>query len=320
LIARYLLGDLSETESAQLEDSSFSNPEQLEELRSVENDLIDEYARGELPSGEREKFERLFFANPERRQKVEFAMALARVSCDQVPSASIISREGTGTFRDFFSSLFRVRRQALIYATSALAVGVLIGVWWLFARTNSRNDQIVRRPSGQEQVTPGKGTPGPSPEATTQSQPPEIVREGSSPPASNQGAPHDNRNAGRGISHAEPTVATFVLLPGVSRSSGERTKLVIPRGRRIMRLKLELEEHDTMSYRSFAAELSRANSQRLWASGNLSIQKNRTLILNIPISVLPAETPDYELILRGRAVSGGAFETIGYYSLAVVKE
>ena len=69
LVARYLLGELSEEDSARLEDSSFSDPDQLEELWSVENDLIDEYARDELPTAERERFERLFLAHPDRRQR-----------------------------------------------------------------------------------------------------------------------------------------------------------------------------------------------------------------------------------------------------------
>lgn len=319
LIARYLLGDLSEAESAQLEDSSFFNPEQLEELRSVENDLIDEYARGELPAKERAKFERLFLTNPERRQRVEFALALARVSSNQGSSTSLINREGTRTFRDFFPSLFRVPRQALIYATAALTVTVLIGSWWLYTRTNSRNEQVVsRQASGQEQAAPVKGPPGPSPEATPRSQPPENAREGSSQPARNENVPTDNRNGARGSSQADATVATFILLPGTPRSSGERTKLVIPHGRQLVRLKLELEEHDAVSYQSFAAELSHANSERAWGSGTLSLQRNRTLMLSIPVSSLPAA--DYDLTLRGRAARGRTFETLGYYYLTIVRE
>jgi len=319
LITSYLLGDLSETESAQLEDSSFFNPERLEELRSVEADLIDEYARGELPSREKEKFERLFFANPERRQRVEFALALARISSDQVSNSSIIAREGSRTFRDFFGSLLRVPRPVLIYSTAILAVALLIGIWWFSITTNSPIE-IVRRPApGQEQVTPGKGPPGQSP-AATQSEPPEIAREGAAPPASNKRGLHDNRNAGRGVSHAEPAVATFILLPGMSRSGDERTKLVVPHGRQVIRLKLTLEEHDAARFKNFRAELRQGNSEKTLVSRILSAQRNRTLQLDIPPSRLPAQTADYELTLRGRAPHDRAFETVGYYYLTIVKE
>lgn len=87
-----------------------------------------------------------------------------------------------------------------------------------------------------------------------------------------------------------------------------------------MRLKLKLEEHDAVNYRSFAVELNRSDSKKAWASPTLSIQRNRTLILNIPVSSLPVATADYDLTLRGRSVNSAAFETIGYYYLTIVRE
>jgi hypothetical protein len=321
LIKRYLLGDLSEAESAQLEDSAFFDRDQLDELRSVENELIDEYARGELPSQERAKFEKLFSTNPERRQRIEFAMALARVPANQTSSNSIIPRERSGTLHDFFASLLGVPRQKLIYTTAALTLIVLFGSWWLFTRTSLRTEQVVQRhSSGPEQVMPNNGSPGPSPEAPTRSQPREDMREGSSHPAKDEHPPNKNRNAGRGVSHPETAVATFLLLPGLTRSGGERIKLVIPPGRQFIRFKLKLEEHDVASYRSFAAELSRANSQKAWTSGSLSIHRNGTLILNIPASSLPPETADYDLTLRGRTARGRTFENLGFYYLTIVRE
>ncbi len=105
-LARYLLGQLSESESARLEDSSFSNQEQLEELRTVENDLIDEYVRGELPADQKASFERLFLANPQRRKRIEFAVALDRVSSNAHVTNSVHQRLGALTWRDSLASIF----------------------------------------------------------------------------------------------------------------------------------------------------------------------------------------------------------------------
>ena len=281
----------------------------------VENDLIDEYARGELPSQEKRKFERQFFANPERRQRVEFAMTFARVSSAQERSPSVINREATRNFRDVFSSLFTTLQPALVYATVVLAAAVLIGAWWSFRKT--AGPDVAMQPAGP--VTPANVGIERSPKATTQDQSPDIAHEGSSRPNSAVPLANANRKAPGGISHAQGTVATFTLLPGTTRDNGTRTTLVIPSGRRIVRLKLELEEHDAMNYRSFAAELNRGDSEKTWASETLS-KRNRTLILNIPASSLPAKTANYDLTLRGQAAPGRAFETLGYYYLTIVRE
>ena len=81
-ITRYLLGDLPETKQVEIEDRAFQDKECLASIEAVENDLIDEYARGELSGSARRQFERRFLASDERRQKVEFAKALANVLSD----------------------------------------------------------------------------------------------------------------------------------------------------------------------------------------------------------------------------------------------
>jgi hypothetical protein len=289
-------------------------------LRSVENELIDEYARGELPARETAKFERLFLANPERRKRVEFARALAKVSSNHISSHSV-SREGTGTIRDFLASLFGRSSPVMVYSAAALTLIVLLGSWWLFTKTNSPSDQVVQRQTpGAEQVMPSNEPPTPSPPAPVRSQPPENKRLATSQPSPDDHLTVNNRNRGTSISHPETAVATFLLLPGVSRSSDERTKLVIPHGRQLIRLKLKLEGHDVGRYRSFGAELSRANSSKAWVSQRLSVQRNGTLVLHIPASSLPAETADYDLTLRGRASRNDAFETLGYYYLTIIRE
>src|SRR5213080_477817 len=83
VIARYLLGDLSEAEQAQLEEHAFSDSDYLQQVRAVEKDLIDEYARGELAGPEREAFEQRFLASEPRRRQIEFAKAFDRVIGDE---------------------------------------------------------------------------------------------------------------------------------------------------------------------------------------------------------------------------------------------
>ena len=45
LIARYLLGELSEEQQVEIEDRAFADQKYLASITAVENDLIDEYVR-----------------------------------------------------------------------------------------------------------------------------------------------------------------------------------------------------------------------------------------------------------------------------------
>ena len=88
VIARYLLGELPEAEQAELEEHAFSDSDYLQQVRAVEKDLMDEYARGELSGPERAAFEQRFFASAHRRRQIEFARALVQVAEESPPSAS----------------------------------------------------------------------------------------------------------------------------------------------------------------------------------------------------------------------------------------
>ena len=319
-MARYLLGELSEEDSAQLEDSSFSDPDQLEELWSVENDLIDGYARDELPPAERVRFERLFLAHPDRRQRVEFALALARLSTGRAIASS---SDGALTR---LASFFRLPRLVLTFAAAACFIVLIIGTWWLFTGRSSRSrEQLAQRQEPGQLPAEGKGQPGSSPQTNVNTQLTEPAPKVGKGPDNSEGGLRAGSKPTPAVPRQQPSpvpFVTFVLPPGLSRSSGERTKLIVPRGRQLMRLELKLEEHEAENYEVFAADLSRAGVS-VWRLGPLVIsppRRNRTLVLNIPVHQLATDSGDYELTLKGRSVKGQAFETLSYYYLTIVKE
>src|SRR4030095_11859850 len=80
LAVRYLLGDLTDDEQVEVEDRAFADHQYMERMLAVEDDLIDNYLRGSLSERERSQFEKRFLASDHRRQKIEFARALAEVS------------------------------------------------------------------------------------------------------------------------------------------------------------------------------------------------------------------------------------------------
>jgi len=82
LLVKYLLGDLPEDRQVEVEDRAFADQEFLDALEATEADLIDAWVRGELSPSERRAFERRFLTSPQRRNKVEFARALAKVTSE----------------------------------------------------------------------------------------------------------------------------------------------------------------------------------------------------------------------------------------------
>ena len=75
-LQRYVLGDLSDAERAELEEKYFADDELFDQLVEVENDLVDAYVDGTLTPADRKKFEERFMTTSERRDRVAFARAL----------------------------------------------------------------------------------------------------------------------------------------------------------------------------------------------------------------------------------------------------
>jgi hypothetical protein len=89
-LLRYLLGELSETEQASVEEKFITDSETHTLLCEIENDLIADYIRGRLAPRERERFERHYMATAANRQRVQIAeVLLHRIDQDATTQKSI---------------------------------------------------------------------------------------------------------------------------------------------------------------------------------------------------------------------------------------
>jgi len=125
-IRRYLLGQLSDGASEEMERDLLANEEIFAELLIIEQELTDEYVNGGLTPDERANFERHFLATPERQEDLRFAQALNRyvkAHKDNKQTAAV----HVPVFR--YSQSFRFR---LIAAVALVAI--LIGVYWIIPR------------------------------------------------------------------------------------------------------------------------------------------------------------------------------------------
>ena len=75
-VIRYLLGQVKETEKADVEQRGSVDPAYADFCNDVEEELIDAYLQGELSGEDADHFRRYYLISPERQRKVEFTRAL----------------------------------------------------------------------------------------------------------------------------------------------------------------------------------------------------------------------------------------------------
>jgi len=320
LIVRYLLGDLPEEEQARLEDLAFSDQEQMQNVLAVESDLIDEYVRGELSDSERQRFERRFLVSSERRQKVEFARALARI----IPEATTEDAAQPAmvcapvSWWDSFIAFLRGLNPAFKFSMAAAAAALVIGVSWLITETIRLRAQVAqlraerqtrqRQEEALQQQVAGERARGEDLAA-------QLDRERARRERSEELARQLERDRSHnGLSF----IASLFLAPGIPRSAADRPKLVAPRTARLVRLQIGLERGD--EYESFRVELYTRGGRQVWSQDNLRARTGRagrSVNLNLPVSVL--DTGEYELALKG-VIAKEKIEDLGYYYFDVLEK
>jgi len=323
LIVRYLLGDLPEEEQTRLEDLAFSDRERMQNILAIESDLIDEYVRGELSNSERQRFERHFLASSERRQKVEFARALAKVipettTEDAAQPAMVFAPV---SWWDSFIASLRGLNPAFKFSVAAVAATLVIVVSWLITETIRLRAQVAQlqaerqtRQSQEEtlqQQVAGERARGEDLAA-------QLDRERARRERSEELTRQLERDRSRERSNGLSFIASLFLPPGIPRSAADRPKLVVPRAARLAHLQIGLERGD--EYESFRVELHTRGGRQVWSQDNLRARTGRagrSVNLNLPVSIL--DTGEYELVLKG-VIAKEKVEDLGYYYFDALKK
>ena len=304
LIARYLLGELSEEEQTQLEERAFADREYSLYVRAVEKDLIDEYARGELAAARRQAFERRFFASEQRRRQIEFARALTQVTVPDSATAWL-SGEPQAPTHSWWQAWLLLRRGphlALGLAIVAIAlIAIAVGVW-LLRESRQRRTEQAQTQSPSQGITPSQSTATaqPTTDHSTQNVDRPTPVKGASPAPPQQ-----------------PLIASLILLPGTSRSPENLPQLTIRPGTASAQLRISIDNGEP--YIQFRGELH-TTAGKLIAKQNLKAQSSRDgriIVWLIPAGQL--NSGEYELSLSGKGEQGKA-EVVGYYYFKVLKK
>jgi hypothetical protein len=314
LIARYLLGELSEEQQVEIEDRAFADKEYLASITAVENDLIDEYVRHELSETDRRNFESRFLGSSERRKRIEFAKALAHIS--PVPAKTVVHQPVSWSWREslyaFISSLNPAAKVALFAAMLLLLVG---GAWLLTEtlrlrrqltqlQAENQSRQLLEQQIEAERRRNAELNARLNQEKQQREQSDESLRQLSETADPTNPPPR-------------PVIASLTLLPGISRGGGGKPSLVMAGDARLIRLNIGIDPEEP--YRTFAIELRTAAGRQVWTRENLAARNRggtRAIGLTLPASVL--KSGEYELRLSGLK-EGSEAEDIGFYYFDVKK-
>ena len=140
-MTRYLLGELSDSEQAALEEKYFTDPQVFDKMVKAENELVDNYARGLLDPESREKFEQYYLAHPKRRERAEFAQTLV-TKLDQFEADGAVALVGqVSWWRRLLPAL---SGRAFAFSMSLALLLLVLGLGVLFFKTRRSQEELAR--------------------------------------------------------------------------------------------------------------------------------------------------------------------------------
>ena len=290
-IQRYLLGELTESEQAALEQEYFNDQQLFEQIVEIENDLVDKYARGLLSTPTRDRFKEYYLDHAQRRERARFAEALLAKLDETKEVEAAVSKPTANLLERLFGAVGGLRL-AWAFSIVVLLFAVLAG--WFFIETRRLRQELARTESErvaregrerdlQQQVTNEQLR------ADRLSQELEHLR--MQPEAPSPSPSPENKLAS--------TFATLILTIGGTRGidAAPPAVLEIPAGTEQVRLQLNLRENN---YSRYQVVMESAGGNTFFTSRQLTAVNKKTganLALVVPARILPAG--DYILTLRG---------------------
>lgn len=318
VLARYLLGQLSEEEQQQIERRALDDDEFYRRLLEIEDDLRCAYAQGTLPLEQKELFEKRFLIFVDERNRV----ALARDMIAELPKTSVggtrsaaTSEAGRRTDRSLLSWFFGSASPVTRYAMAAAALVVVAGVVWLLFETAQLRNEINRlqaERAAAEQQLEQRST---EERARVEQLDKQLAEERDRRAHLEQELSRPGEQADE--QSARPAVIALMLAPGRIRGGGETKRLVLPPGIEQVRLELELAGDVSSRYR---AVVMNSEGNEIWTRTGLRPRRGgaRPVVsFSIPARLLAED--DYELKLTGLDNTGQPERADSYYFTVLKK-
>ncbi|HEY8459475.1 MAG TPA: hypothetical protein VIM99_03795 [Blastocatellia bacterium] len=276
-IIRYLLNELSEDDQARFEEAYFSDGRLFEQVRALEEELIDDYVKGDLSGDERRRFENHYFASEQRRARIEAARQLIDLCSLKAPARTAPSESVEGWLfslrrRLHFPALGRLAPICGVAAAALLllATGLAIQLLWLRGQQapvvpdNEKLASVDLTAKGSEQRKPHD--PEPTPEEVKQNagrqERPGNRKKAVEPPQIPPRVPDDQ--------------TVFLALRPSLRSINRPDRAIISDNAKFVNLQVELEMGEPSPSRSYRAIVRTVDGNReVWRQEGLKLQRRK---------------------------------------------
>lgn len=286
---RFLLGRMTDAERADFEREFLSEDgDSFDVVCVVEDELIEAFHRGLLSADDRKAFAAEFLESRVRHRRVRLhGELLRRLDAERDNPPAVEARAG------FFASLVGLFAKPQ-FALGAMAAVILIAAIVLIVSLRDRDGEIVKveTPSPVVSASPSGSPPAiavPAPSVAPPMTPTAAANTTATPSPTTKASPEKP---------ARPVVATLVLLPGLSRSSGATGQLSLGPETKSVRLRLNLESRDYQHYR---AEIADQDGNVIARTGKLTA---RALHVDASFSASGLRSGDYLVKLYGFAADG----------------
>jgi hypothetical protein len=310
LIKPYLLGELSEAEQTAFEDEYFTDLSKYDRFCKAEDELLDAAARGSLSEADRERFEQSYLTNPMRRRHVMFAKALARVVDESLAARRAAPRtEGREWIERPNMGFPRLSHPARLLRSPRFALGIAValliglGGTWLVIETSRLRARLAEAArEGETQRRRGETQARRITELEAQYG--QLAEEHERLQAQLQ----ETKEISPPTSTSAPVF--FTLLLKAFRDSGDRElqPLIIPRGARKARLRINLTEHEFPGYQ---VRLLTTDGREVFARNGLRPQatgKGKVLAVSVPTRKFASGD---NIISLGGISASGEVDTLG---------
>ncbi|MFL6255019.1 MAG: hypothetical protein ACJ74T_08340 [Pyrinomonadaceae bacterium] len=330
LITRFLLGELSDEERAQVEQRFLADNEFFEEMLSAEDALMDQYLLGQLSDRQRERAEALFHSSRRQKRDVSFTEELITSLRKAEPSGTQTAQTGPSVSghllgrdaarrgdanaprfgvlgRAFSASSAALKSLAsrldwaggLAFALLLLCLVLVSLIVYRYSRTESREaERAESERSGQKTPEKAPGDANSTAELKEQSE----TSNGKGETAEELVAQTHPR---------KPEAGEVVILTptALERGGGSKTvKLKTGAGR----VKLQLELDEGKRYGRYSVSISSFDGRKVWSDDSLDagqIRKGR-ITLTLPSSLFRYD--DYRIELKGLPDGGEPVRVADY--------
>lgn len=317
---RYLLGKLSDAESANLEERSFVDDNVFDEMEMAEDELIDAYVSGSLSAEDRERFENKLLRSGRIAERVEFARLLSESRAPQLlvhePAKSSWWPPGfLGISFGANPALTSAAATALLLVVISLAVFV-----WMRMRFESQLNlqraaieqqrrDLEQKLAAQEAITKRN-------DIDLQKSLAEEARlrrelEDTQKLLAAQEQPAQNNR--------QPSLlASISLYSSSSRAPDQPPELIVPPTARTIQLRLVLDPD--ADYDAYIATIKSAADDNVLTSGVLKARRSgRSRIIDFSFAANKLPPGEYSVRVSGRTPSG-TYDDVGSYQVRVLEK